>query len=86
MKKTFLNTLPVLVIYTTAQVNFEQIHGNLYREEVEQTTVYDEEWNSIIRINTTNTHERMTIISNLKNFLSRNCNINCRIRYTIQNQ
>ena len=45
MKKTILIMLPVLVAYTTAQVNFEQIYGNLYREELEQTTVYYEEWN-----------------------------------------
>ena len=57
----------------------------MYREELGQTTVYDEEWNLIIEINITNTHERMTIFSNLKDFLSQNCN-DCSIRSTIQNE
>ena len=85
MKKTILIMLPVPMVYSTAQVNFEQIHGNLYREELGQTTVYDEEWNSIIGINITNTHESMTIISNLKDFLSQNWNKDCLIRSTVQN-
>ena len=68
IKKTTLIMLPVLLVYTTAQVNFEQIHGNLYREELGQITVYDEEWNLITGTNITNTHERMTIISNLRIF------------------
>ena len=85
MKKTILIMHPVLVVYTTPQDDFEKIHGNLYREQPGKTTGYNEKWKLIIGINITNAHERMTIISNLKDFLSQNSNNDCPVRSTIQN-